>query len=67
MFILEKDVLLTEYSPIYAREYLTTTKPSEFVYGVPSKIYELDETDKKFFPRNNSKTYKSQERAFGLS
>jgi len=46
-FILEKDVLLTEYSPIYAREYLTTTKPLEFVYGVPSKIYELDETDKK--------------------
>jgi Lrp/AsnC family leucine-responsive transcriptional regulator len=46
-FILEKDVLLTEYSPIYSREYLTETKPSEFVYGVPSKIYELDETDKK--------------------
>jgi len=46
-FILEKDVLLTEYSPIYAREYLTETKPLEFVYGLPSKIYELDETDKK--------------------
>lgn len=46
-FILEKDVLLTEYSPIYAREYLTETKPSEFVYGVPSNIYELDDTDKK--------------------
>jgi Lrp/AsnC family leucine-responsive transcriptional regulator len=44
-FILEKDVLLTEYSPIYSREYLTEAKPSEFVYGVPSKIYELDETD----------------------
>lgn len=46
-FILEKDVLLTEYSPIYAREYLTETKPSEFIYGVPSNIYELDDTDKK--------------------
>jgi len=46
-FILEKDVLLTEDSPIYAREYLTETKPSEFVYGMPSKIYELDDTDKK--------------------
>lgn len=46
-FILEKDVLLTEYSPIYAREYLTETKHSEFVYGIPSKIYELDNTDKK--------------------
>jgi DNA-binding Lrp family transcriptional regulator len=46
-FILEKDVLLTEYSPIYAREYLIETKASEFFYGVPSKIYELDDTDKK--------------------
>lgn len=46
-FILEKDVLLTEYSPIYARRYLTETKPIEWVYGKPTKIYELDETDKK--------------------
>jgi Lrp/AsnC family transcriptional regulator, leucine-responsive regulatory protein len=46
-FILKKDVLLTEYSPMYAREYLAETKPSEFVYGIPSKIYELDEADRK--------------------
>lgn len=46
-FILEKDVLLTEYSPIYAREYLAQTNLKEFVYGIPSKIYELDETDAK--------------------
>ncbi len=46
-FILEKDVLLTEYSPIYAREYLTDTKPSEFIYGTPSNLIELDDTDKK--------------------
>ncbi len=46
-FILQKDVLLTEYSPIYAREYLTETKASEFIYGMPSKTYELDEIDKK--------------------
>jgi len=46
-FILEKDVLLTEYSPIYAREYLTETKPSEFIYGIPSKVHELDGADKK--------------------
>jgi len=44
-FVLEKDVLLTEYSPVYAREYLTETRHSEFIYGVPSKIYELDEID----------------------
>lgn len=44
-FILEKDVLLTEYSPIYARRYLTETKPTEWTYGKPSKIYELDEAD----------------------
>ncbi len=46
-FILLKDVLLTEYSPVYAREYLTETKPSEFIYGIPSKIYKLDEIDQK--------------------
>ena len=44
-FILEKDVLLTEYSPIYAREYLTSTNPSAFTYGVPSKTRELDKVD----------------------
>lgn len=44
-FILEKNVLLTEYSPIYAREYLTETQPKEFIYGQPTKIYELDEAD----------------------
>jgi Lrp/AsnC family leucine-responsive transcriptional regulator len=46
-FILEKDVLLTEYSPIYAREYLVQTNPNEFIYGIPSETYELDEIDKK--------------------
>jgi len=45
-FILKKDVLLTEYSPIYAREYLTETNLSEFLYGFPSRIYELDDIDK---------------------
>jgi len=44
-FILEKDVLLTEYSPIYAREYLSETKPREFIYGKPAKAYELDEEE----------------------
>jgi len=46
-FILEKEVLLTEYSPIYAREYMAETKPSEFIYGVPTQIYKLDEIDSK--------------------
>jgi len=46
-FILEKDVLLTEYSPIYARKYLTETKPTEWIYGKPTKIYELDEAERK--------------------
>lgn len=44
-FILEKDVLLTEYSPVYAREYLTESKPSEFIYGVPSEEYKPDKQD----------------------
>lgn len=46
-FILEKDVLLTEYSPIYSREYMQKTKHTEFVYGKPKQIYKLDETDSK--------------------
>ena len=46
-FILQKDILLTEYSPIYSREYLEKTKSKEFVYGVPEKLYNLDKTDKK--------------------
>lgn len=46
-FVLSKDVLLIEYSPIYARQYLTETKPQEFTYGLPSKIYKLDDTDRK--------------------
>jgi len=46
-FILEKDVLLTEYSPVYAREYIAESKPSEFIYGIPSEIYQPDEADKK--------------------
>jgi Lrp/AsnC family transcriptional regulator, leucine-responsive regulatory protein len=46
-FILDKDVLLTEYSPIYAREYLSDTKPTEFIYGTPTEKYELDDVDRK--------------------
>jgi Lrp/AsnC family transcriptional regulator, leucine-responsive regulatory protein len=46
-FILEKNVLLTEYSQIYTREYLTETNHSEFVYGACSKIYKLDLVDQK--------------------
>ncbi len=46
-FILEKDVLLTEYSPIFSRGYLEKTKSSEFVYGIPSKFYCIDDTDEK--------------------
>ncbi len=46
-FILEKDVLLTEYSPIYSREYFDKTKHTEFVYGKPSDFYFLDEIDRK--------------------
>lgn len=44
-FILEKNILLTEYSPIYSRDYLSGKKNKEFLYGIPSKIYELDEEE----------------------
>jgi len=46
-FILEKDVLLTEYSPIYQREYLEKAKQKEFTYGIPEQVYKLDEIDTK--------------------
>jgi len=46
-FILEKDILLTEYSPVYPREYLSATKKKEFTYGQPLSLRELDETDLK--------------------
>ena len=46
-FILEKDVLLTEYSPIYAREYLVETKESQFIYGSPKRFYKLDREEVK--------------------
>jgi len=48
-FILEKDVLLTEYSPIYSREYLENTPKKEFVYGIPEDKLntEIDGTDRR--------------------
>ncbi len=46
-FILDKDVLLTEYSPIYAREYMTDTEPKEFMYGIPGGKYNPDSIEKK--------------------
>lgn len=46
-FILERDVLLTEYSPVYSRKHLPESKNKEFIYGIPTEIVELDETDKK--------------------
>lgn len=46
-FILEKNVLLTEYSPMFSRKYLYQTPHKEFTYGIPSKFYELDEIDEK--------------------
>jgi DNA-binding Lrp family transcriptional regulator len=55
-FILEKDILLTEYSPIYPREYLNQTAPPEFIYGKPSQFYELDETDVKILKEISNNT-----------
>ena len=46
-FILQKDILLTEYSPFYSRAHLAETTKKEFTYGIPSQIIKLDETDKK--------------------
>jgi Lrp/AsnC family transcriptional regulator, leucine-responsive regulatory protein len=46
-FVLQKDVLLTEYSPFYTRAHLAETTKKEFTYGIPSEVIELDETDRK--------------------
>lgn len=46
-FILQKDVLLTEYSPVYQRKYMGSQKNNEFFYASPTKLLELDEIDKK--------------------
>lgn len=46
-FILEKDVLLMEYSSIHTRRYLAETEGREFRYGNQSKVYDLDDTDKR--------------------
>jgi DNA-binding Lrp family transcriptional regulator len=48
-FILQKDVLLTEYSPIYSRRYMLEDKhkETEFLYGKPSEIIKLEKEDKK--------------------
>jgi Lrp/AsnC family transcriptional regulator, leucine-responsive regulatory protein len=46
-FILEKDVLLLEYSPYYSRKYMESSKYHEFVYSAPEKLHELDDIDKK--------------------
>jgi DNA-binding Lrp family transcriptional regulator len=45
-FILEKDVLLTEYSPMYSREYIEKGRRFEFIYGRPVETYKLDEINK---------------------
>jgi DNA-binding Lrp family transcriptional regulator len=47
-FILAKDVLLTEYSPVYSRRYLVEdekSKQTEFLYGKPTDIIKLEEED----------------------
>ncbi|RLE39009.1 hypothetical protein DRJ17_02340 [Candidatus Woesearchaeota archaeon] len=46
-FILEKDVLLLEYSPLYAREYLMDTEQQEFIYGEMVEKRQIDSVDKK--------------------
>ena len=56
-FILQKDVLLTEYSPFYSRAHLAETTKKEFSYGAPSETVELDTTDRKILKQisNNAR------------
>lgn len=48
LFVLEKDILTTQISPVFTRNYLTEAKEKKkFVYSGKIEHYELDETDKK--------------------
>lgn len=48
IFVLEKDVLITQISPIFTKAYLTDKKEKKkFTYGGKIENYELDETDEK--------------------
>lgn len=47
-FILEKNILITQISPVFTKTYLTEQKEKkEFVYGNKIERYKLDETEKK--------------------
>lgn len=47
-FILEKDVLITQLSPVFTRNYLINSKDKKrFTYGGKIENYELDEIDQK--------------------
>jgi len=47
-FILEKNILITQFSPVFTKTYLTEEKEKkEFIYLGKIQNYELDETEKK--------------------
>ncbi len=58
-FILEKDVLLTEYSPVFPRQYLSDTVSVSWVYGKPTEIVELDDIDKTILKKISNNARKS--------
>ena len=48
LFVLEKDVLITQISPVFTKAYLTEKKEKKkFSYGGKIEHYELDDIDKK--------------------
>ena len=48
IFILEKDVLITQISPVFTKAYLTESKEKKkFTYGRKIERYDLDEIDEK--------------------
>ncbi len=56
-FILEKDILLTEYSPLYSRRHIDNQIHETFKYGKPEEVYKIDETDQRILKAisNNSR------------
>jgi Lrp/AsnC family leucine-responsive transcriptional regulator len=48
LFVLEKDVLITQISPVFTKAYLTEKREKKkFTFGGKIEHYELDDTDKK--------------------
>jgi DNA-binding Lrp family transcriptional regulator len=47
LFVLEKDILITQISTVFTKAYLTEKEKKKFTYGGKNESYELDNIDEK--------------------